>query len=159
MPHIEDPLIRLGIGLAMVAVATLGRLALGVIDPGSAPFVLYFPAILLAAVLGGWRVGAIAAAASVVLAYVLFVSPKAGLTHPSPVMVLNVALYTGASAAVVAIAGRMGALLEGYAQSRAELRARTSEYDALFGMMSEGFALAKRSATTRDVSPTTSWCR
>jgi two-component sensor histidine kinase/PAS domain-containing protein len=139
--HIESPLIRLGIGLTLVALATLGRLALGAVDPGSAPFVLYFPAILLAAFLGGWRVGAIAAAASLVLAYALFIGPRTGFARPGFVTALNIGLYSVASAAVVAIAGRVGALIEVLAQSRAALRARTSEYDGLFGMMSEGFAL------------------
>jgi two-component sensor histidine kinase/PAS domain-containing protein len=141
VPHIEDPLTRLGIGLTLVALATLGRLALGAIDPGSAPFVLYFPAILLASFLGGWRVGALAAVASVVVAYVLFAPHEGGLTHPSFVVALNVTLHVVVSAAIVAIAGRVGVLIEELAQSRAALRARTSDYDGLFGMMSEGFAV------------------
>ncbi len=143
LSRVENPLIRLGIGLALVAAATVGRLALGIIDPRGAHFVLYLPAILLASLLGGLRVGAVAATASVVLAYVLFVAPKADLAHPSSVAALNMILFAAASAAVVAIGGRVGALIEGLAQSRAALRVRTREYDALFGMMSEGFALCE----------------
>ena len=143
LPPIKGPLIRLGIGLGLVSLATLGRLSLGAVDPGSAPFSLYFPAILLAAFLGGWRVGVVAALASVVLAYVLFTPHKAGLSHPSFVVALNIVIHLAVSSAIVAIAGRVGALIERLAQSRAALRARTSEYDSLFGMMSEGFALCE----------------
>ncbi len=141
LPRIKNPLIRLGIGLAFVAVATVLRLAIGLIDPGSAPFTIYFPALLLASFLGGWRVGAIAAAISVLLAYVLFVVPTDGLLHPSLAKAVNVALYAVASAAVVAIAECAAALTDDFARSRAELRTRTMEFDGLFGMMSEGFAL------------------
>ena len=143
LPPVKGPLIRFGIGLGLVSLATLGRLSLGAVDPGSAPFSLYIPAILLAAFLGGWRVGVVAALTSVVLAYVLFTPHKAGLFHPSLVVALNIVIHLAVSSAIVAIAGRVGALIERLAQSRAALRARTSEYDSLFGMMSEGFALCE----------------
>jgi two-component sensor histidine kinase/PAS domain-containing protein len=143
LPRIESPLGRLAVAMALIGAATLGRLGLGQIDPQSAPFVLYVPAVLLAAFLGGWRVGAVAAAASVVLAYVLFIAREVGIFHPTSIMLLNVGLYAAAAAAVVAIAGQVGALIEGLAQSRAALRERNRQYDGLFAMMSEGFALCE----------------
>jgi len=143
LPRIESPTARLAIGLALVGFATLGRIGLGGIDPRGAPYALYFPAILLAAFLGGWRVGAAAAVISIALAYVLFVTARVGLFHPTYVMLLNVALNSAAFAVVVAVAGRAGALIEGLAQSRQALREQNRRYDDLFSMMSEGFAVCE----------------
>ena len=51
--------------LACVALATLMRYLLGYLEPGMAPYALYFPAVLLASLLGGWRGGGIASLLSV----------------------------------------------------------------------------------------------
>ena len=142
-PRIRSPLARLGVGLAVIAAVTLGRLALGVIDKASATYILYFPAVLLAALLGGWRVGAISAVASVFVAWGLFIAPRADFFHPRPILILNLALYILACATLVAIAGYANRLIERLDESRAALRERNRRYDDLFEMMSEGFALCE----------------
>ncbi len=60
--------------LAVVGPTLLRWLLVG--DSFGAPFVLYFPAILVVAVISGWRSAAIAAVASAVVAILLFWPPE-----------------------------------------------------------------------------------
>ena len=129
--------------LGLVALATLARMGLGLVDPRIAPFTLYFPAILLAAVWGGWRAGAVATGASIALAWFLFVEPRVGLTVHNSTALINMVLYGGAAAAIVALAGYVGALVDRLAASEGALADRNLHYDTLFQSMSEGFALCE----------------
>jgi hypothetical protein len=57
--------------LASVALATLVRLGFDEVWPDRYPFLPYFPAILLCAMVAGWRYGALATAVSALLSLVL----------------------------------------------------------------------------------------
>jgi two-component sensor histidine kinase len=61
--------------LACVAIATLVRTGLGEISSASAVFAPYYSATLVAALVGGWRAGAIAALSGALAALWLFVPP------------------------------------------------------------------------------------
>jgi PAS domain S-box-containing protein len=134
---------QLGVALGLVAAATLGRLGLGLIDPAIAPFSLYFPAILLAALLGGIRAGAAATVLSVAVAWRLFLEPATGMTPFGSTALINVALFVGVGAAIVAVAGYVGTLIERLGQSQGALAERNLYYDTLFQTMSEGFAVCE----------------
>ena len=143
LPRPQGLAAQLTIAVGMIAAATLLRLGLGMIAPGIAPFSLYFPAILLAALLGGWRAGAAAAAMSAALAWGLFVEPMPANPRPIWISLFNLALNTGVSAAIVAVASSLGALIERLAQSQGALSERNLYYDTLFQTMFEGFALCE----------------
>jgi K+-sensing histidine kinase KdpD len=70
-----NPLATYGIAFAAVAVATLIRWAIGDYVPGRIPFTVYFPAILLVALLGGFWPGMFAILLSGLAACVLFILP------------------------------------------------------------------------------------
>lgn len=61
--------------LACVAIATLVRIGLGEISSASAVFAPYYSATLVAALVGGWRAGGIAAVSGALAALWLFVPP------------------------------------------------------------------------------------
>ena len=54
------PLRELGIAVGLVALVSVTRWALGFVFPGLGVFSLYFPVVLIAALIGGWRAGALA---------------------------------------------------------------------------------------------------
>ena len=127
--------------LGCVGLATLARLLLGYIEPGVAPYALYFPAVLLASLLGGWRGGGIASLLSVVLAMTLFV-PRAAAGF-STLDILNVALVFVSLASVVAAAAVARTLLMRLEATNERLAEQHLHYNALFQTMSEGFALCE----------------
>jgi two-component sensor histidine kinase len=61
--------------LACVAIATLVRIGLGEISSAGAVFAPYYSATLVAALVGGWRAGAVAAVSGALAALWLFVPP------------------------------------------------------------------------------------
>jgi two-component sensor histidine kinase len=61
--------------LGCVAIATLVRIGLGEISSASAVFAPYYSATLVAALVGGWRAGAVAAVSGALAALWLFVPP------------------------------------------------------------------------------------
>jgi len=56
----QNPFAAYGIALAAVGVATIIRWAIGDYVPGRVPFTLYFPAIVIATLLGGFWPGVLA---------------------------------------------------------------------------------------------------
>jgi PAS domain S-box-containing protein len=111
LPPLGSLATRLAIAVGLVLVATLARWGLGQVDPRTGPFTLYFPAVLLAALLGGWRVGALALALALALAWWLFMQPMAGHAVSLSSALINMGLYAVAAAAVVAAAGYVGMLV------------------------------------------------
>ena len=96
--------------LGAVGAATLVRLALGLITPHIAPFSLYFPAILFAALVGGWRAGAAATVLAVALAELLFAAPG-GRLPTNLAALINIAIYSGAASAVVGLGNTVNKLI------------------------------------------------
>lgn len=65
----------LAFALTCVAIATIVRIALGEVSSASAVFAPYYSATLVAALVGGWLAGSVAAAAGALAALWLFVPP------------------------------------------------------------------------------------
>ncbi|MDB5480567.1 MAG: putative signal transduction histidine kinase [Caulobacteraceae bacterium] len=134
---------RLGLALGLIIVASLSRMALGVVDWRIPPFSLYLPAILLATLVGGWKAGAAATALSLLLAWFLFVGPWVDFGAPAPLAWLAMAVDAGTALAIVVVAGYLHVLMGRLARSQAALSERNLTYDAVFQTMSEGFALCE----------------
>jgi K+-sensing histidine kinase KdpD len=73
-----NPLLAYGIAFAAIAVATALRWAMGDYFLGSVPFIFYFPAVVLATLLGGLGSGILAIALSSVAASIFFLHPTGG---------------------------------------------------------------------------------
>lgn len=140
-PRPRGLLFDLAAAVVLVTAATLARLGLGLIHVPVMPFTIYFPAVLVAALLGGWRGGALAALLSGLLASYLFLAPPFGSSPPTLWAAVNLALYVAAAAAVVGVAASVRSLLARAWESQNALADRNLHYDTLFEAMSEGFAL------------------
>lgn len=134
---------EVGLALICVAAATAARAALGLLAGDIVPFGSYFPAVLVAVVLGGWRGGALAAVLSLILGWFLFLPPEVGFIVPTPGAAVSLALFALSSAAIVALGAFLRGLLDRLRASRAELAETNRRYDAVFESMSEGFALCE----------------
>jgi PAS domain S-box-containing protein len=72
----KNPFAAYGIAIAAVAVATIIRWSIGEYVLGRTPFTVYFLAIVLATLLGGFWPGMLATTLSVVVAWFFFVPPE-----------------------------------------------------------------------------------
>src|SRR5215471_10951361 len=72
----KNPFAAFGIAIAAVALATIIRWSIGEYVLGRTPFTVYFLAIVLATLLGGFWPGMLATILSVVVAWFIFVPPK-----------------------------------------------------------------------------------
>lgn len=61
-----NPWVQMGVGLGCALIATAARLALAPLIPQSTPFILFFPAVMVASVLAGARGGGACLAACVI---------------------------------------------------------------------------------------------
>jgi two-component sensor histidine kinase/PAS domain-containing protein len=129
------------IALLLVAAATAAGTWLSAWIPHLHPFSLYFPAVLAAALLGGWPPGLTALATSAVLGWRFFIAPAA----PAIDMRTSAAIlvYLFAATFIVLVGARFRDLLIHSRASNARLAERELRYRALFDAVSEGFALVE----------------
>jgi PAS domain S-box-containing protein len=141
----EEPsaLLQLGIVLGAVAGATLLRLLLGQYFGNVPRFNLYFPAILLAGLLGGWRAGVATSILSAALSFSVFLTPQLGFRGASRSQIVGLVLSLLSAAVIVAVAHWVRTLMRMLRQKHAELAARNFQYNTLFDAMNEGFALCE----------------
>ncbi|MGN6570222.1 MAG: sensor histidine kinase [Pseudolabrys sp.] len=97
--------------LLCVAAATLLRFAIDLIAPDAVPFATYFPAVLVASLVGGTAAGLAALVMSAVTAWYAFVPPRFSLAGLSYEHVVSLGLFFLAALAIVWIADRYRALL------------------------------------------------
>jgi two-component sensor histidine kinase/PAS domain-containing protein len=133
----------LAIASGLVSIVTLLRWAMGYIFPGLGVFALYFPAVLLAALLGGWRSGLAAMVLTGAVAPSLFLSPLRNVRLTDPTSPGNLALVGVAAAPLVFVGDYVRRLLKRLEQGRDKLAERNLHYDALFATMLEGYALCE----------------
>ena len=100
----RQPIVRYGLALAAVAVAGGLRELLGVEFPGVVPFATLFPAVLLAALLGGLGPGLLATALSAFWAWLLWLQPTDVVAPPSSAIWVNLALFVVVCLGIVATA-------------------------------------------------------
>jgi two-component sensor histidine kinase len=93
LPHWAGELIAAMLCLVAAAVV---RLALYALAPGVAPFVLLFPATLIASLIGGWRAGMLTLSVSELFAWYFVVLPRGfiwkGEAQPANLLII---LFTG----------------------------------------------------------------
>jgi PAS domain S-box-containing protein len=68
----QQPVVGYAVALAVFALATAARVAIEGQVPGGIPFIFYFPAVLIASLLGGWLAGALVAFFSALAAWFVF---------------------------------------------------------------------------------------
>ena len=134
---------RVALAVACVAVATVLRWAMGYVSPDIVPFGLYLPAIVLAALLGGWKSGLAATAMAAGLSWFLFIEPRPDFLDRRGELAFNFALMVAVSSVIVAMASRLRHVCGRLQIGREGLIERNLRYDAIFGSMSEGFALCE----------------
>jgi PAS domain S-box-containing protein len=94
------------VAIGCVGVAVLGRLALGSVAPATGPYVLTFPAIVLAGMFCGTRPAIVAAAVAGLLTYGLMLEPTVS-PHLSNTAVLDTILFGLACAPIIWATQRM----------------------------------------------------
>ena len=139
-PWARGPMSEVAVAVALVAIATLLRWWLGLLAPGILPYAIYFPAILVAALLCGWRSGAVALLLSAVVGWALFGRPAPGFGLASAV---NLAIFVISMTAVFASGAYTRALVEQLRLGEQAAAQRNLLNETLFETMSEGFALCE----------------
>jgi two-component sensor histidine kinase len=134
---------ELAVAAALVALVTLVRWVLGYVFPGLGVFALYFPAVLFAALIGGWRAGLAAVLFTGIVAWQLFVNPVASVRLKDPVSPANLLLVAATAVPLIVAGDYVRRLLGRLEHSSSALRDRNLHYDALFETMLEGFALCE----------------
>jgi len=106
--------------LVCLAAAAIVRLLVDALAPGAAPFVLLFPAALVATLVGGWRCGALTLAVAEIWAWYYVVPPLGfsfkGEAHPANLLLI---FFAGMTMVAAAQAFR--------ARSRRDVRERQSK--------------------------------
>lgn len=128
--------------LGLVAAATAVRVVLGAEVPELIPFSLYFPAVLVAALAGGWPAAATALIASAFAGWWFFILPR-GQSLDHPATVVNLALYLGSAAAIAYAGVYVRMLIDRLRAGNAAMADRELRYRTLFDAVSEGFALVR----------------
>lgn len=90
-----------GAALACVLAATLLRLLIDLISPGAVPFVTFFPALLIATLVGGAAAGLVATVLGAVLSWWLFIEPRFSWVLADKDHVVSVVIYLFSGALIV----------------------------------------------------------
>jgi len=139
-------LLRYGLATGAVAAALWSRLALVAwVGPGLPLYVTFFPAVTVAALLGGLGPGLVATALAGLLLDFCFLSPVGRLAVASPVDRLGLVIFAGMGVFVSFVA-EVHLLYRHKAVAydrEAALRASEERYRLLFQSLQEGFYLAE----------------
>ena len=100
----RHPIVRYGLAAAVVGVAGLLRGALGAQFLGLVPFPTFFPAVLIATLLGGLGPGLLAASLSALLCWFFWLHPSVPLVSPAAAVPINLALFAIACLCLVGTA-------------------------------------------------------
>lgn len=126
------PLLSTAIGVVLAAVATALRILLDPLIGDPAPFITYFPAIMIATLAGGLRGGIAATLLSGIMAWVLFV--PAAATGGRPLL----GVFAASALIAVAAAALFNALAERVlARHRSMLRHRQGEAERQYLVIRE----------------------
>ncbi|MCW5692258.1 MAG: DUF4118 domain-containing protein [Pseudolabrys sp.] len=90
-----------GVALACVLAATLLRLLIDLVSPGAVPFVTFFPALLIATLVGGAAAGIVTTLFDGVLSWWLFIEPRFSWVLADKNHVVSVLLYLFAGGLIV----------------------------------------------------------
>jgi two-component sensor histidine kinase len=112
------------VAIGLVGLATLLRFLLGLFAEGVVPFALFFPAVVIATLLSGYRAGIVALALSIIVTWFVFLPPPFSFELKEAAAHLNVLLFIASSALLVWVS-------EGYRRSVHDLREEKSFRDLL----------------------------
>lgn len=115
--------LAMGVAFGCVAVAVGVRLALTVVTGPTTPFITMFPAVLLAAVIGGLWPGLAAIALSIVATWYLLLTPRFGFVPLTAAEVTSIVLFLIGSLLVVLVATSMRRVLERLEEAQEKLLA------------------------------------
>src|SRR5262245_855176 len=110
---------------ACIAVGTALRVAISWVDPGAAPFTVYFPIILVIALLSGAAVALVALAVILIVGWWAFIPPYYEFVPVTPRALLNMSLFALASFVTIWLA-------EAYRRVVDALRSEKRERELLF---------------------------
>ena len=102
-PRIPVWVSRCGVALLLLAAVVVMRLAIDAAAPGTVPFALCFPALLVATILAGWQAGAITATLGGLLAWYGVLNHRASFGLHDVTHAVDLVLYAIAAALMVAI--------------------------------------------------------
>jgi len=89
-----------------VAAATALRMAVEWVAPGITPFAFYYPAILIATLVGGSAVGGFAMLASVLVVWWAFLPPQFQWSSLTSEQIVSLCLFVAATALIIWVASR-----------------------------------------------------
>ena len=92
------------LAVACVAVASLVRFALGLMVDGLPPLATYYPAVLVASLLGGASCGALALILGGIVAWWAFMPPYFTIVVPTLSHVIGLALYFASAGVIICVA-------------------------------------------------------
>ena len=97
------PVVQLGVAAALLLIVMILRRTIDIMAPGTVPFALLFPSVLVATVMAGWLCGAIVMTVGGALTWLVVMRPPPGVTH-SLAELVSIGLYLICAAAIVAFA-------------------------------------------------------
>lgn len=109
-----------------VAMATLARMVLGLIANDIIPLPTYYPAILVASLLGGAASGVLALVLGGIVGACAFMPPHYSIVVPSLSHTISLALYFGSAGVIICVA-------EGYRRAMRRVREEEAKRDLLVG--------------------------
>jgi two-component sensor histidine kinase len=123
---------------ACIVVGTALRLAVGWIDAGAAPFTVYFPIILIIALLSGAAVALVTLAIILIVGWWAFIPPYYEFAEITPRALLNMSLFALASIAAIWLADSYRRAVEAF---RVERRERELLFEELIHRGKNTFAV------------------
>jgi K+-sensing histidine kinase KdpD len=129
-----DPLLAMRAGgraawtvaLAGLAAATAARAVLDLYSLALAPFLFYFPVVLLAGLAGGFRVAATTAVVAELIAWYAFIPPRFAFSFEQPVL-FSVAGFLVVALLIAWVASRLRQTDAALRELNAALEARVAE--------------------------------
>jgi len=113
----------MGIAVGCVGIATIARLALTAVIGPTAPFITMFPAVLLAAVIGGLWTGLLAIALSIVTTWYFFFAPSSSFSLFSAADLTSIAFFMIGALLMVLVATSMRRAVERLEEAQEKLLA------------------------------------
>lgn len=102
-PRVPRWISQCGVAFLLLAIIIALRLAIDVVAPGTVPFALCFPALLIATILAGWQAGAITATLGGILAWYGVLNHRASFGIADAADVVSLILYALAATLMVAV--------------------------------------------------------
>lgn len=114
------PWVAVAVAMLLVALALAVRIAINPWMPAGYPFITFFPAVVIASFLGGWRIGIVAAVVSGLASWYFFIPPVGAFSVADGVLTALISFTVVTATEIVLI----------WALERAVAQARSAEQTA-----------------------------